>query len=81
MGSGAVGGYTGGWLHHHGHDVTLIDMWPEHIETIRAKGLELDRHDAGRNASPSSRRPCISPRCSASPRNARSTSPSSSVES
>ncbi len=41
MGSGAVGGYVGGWLHHLGQDVTLIDMWPEHIETIRAKGLEL----------------------------------------
>ncbi len=25
-----------------GLDVTLIDPWPEHIETIRAKGLELD---------------------------------------
>ena len=41
MGSGAVGGYVGGWLHHLGQDVTLIDAWPEHVETIRAKGLEL----------------------------------------
>ncbi len=41
MGAGAVGGYVGGYLSSLGHDVTLIDPWPEHIETIRAKGLEL----------------------------------------
>ncbi|OGA10286.1 MAG: hypothetical protein A2W68_07075 [Betaproteobacteria bacterium RIFCSPLOWO2_02_64_14] len=42
VGTGALGGYVGGHLAHQGHDVTLIDMWPEHIETIRARGLELD---------------------------------------
>ena len=42
VGTGALGGYVGGYLAHHGHDVTLIDLWPEHIETIRARGLELD---------------------------------------
>lgn len=42
VGTGALGGYVGGYLAHHGHDVTLIDMWPEQIETIRARGLELD---------------------------------------
>src|SRR5918998_1557261 len=42
VGAGALGGYVGGYLAHHGEDVTLIDMWPEHIETIRARGLELD---------------------------------------
>ncbi len=42
VGSGALGGYVGGSLAHLGHDVTLIDPWPEHIETIRARGLELD---------------------------------------
>src|SRR5688572_21260508 len=42
VGAGSLGGYVGGNLAHHGEDVTLIDMWPEHIETIRAKGLELD---------------------------------------
>ena len=30
-----------------GNDVTLIDPWPEHIETIRAQGLAAVRHDAG----------------------------------
>ncbi|MCC6534395.1 MAG: 2-dehydropantoate 2-reductase [Burkholderiales bacterium] len=42
VGAGALGGYVGGYLAHSGHDVTLIDMWPENIEAIRARGLELD---------------------------------------
>jgi 2-dehydropantoate 2-reductase len=42
VGAGALGGYVGGNLAHLGHDVTLIDPWPEHVETIRARGLELD---------------------------------------
>ncbi len=42
VGAGALGGYVGGTLAHLGHDVTLIDAWPEHVETIRARGLELD---------------------------------------
>jgi len=41
MGAGAVGGYVGGHLHRMGHDVTLIDAWPEHVETVRAHGLAL----------------------------------------
>lgn len=42
MGAGALGGYVGGYFAHQGQDVTLIDFWPEHIDTIRAKGLDLD---------------------------------------
>ena len=42
VGAGALGGYVGGYLAHQGEDVTLIDMWPEHIEAIRSRGLELD---------------------------------------
>ena len=42
VGVGALGGYVGGWLAHTGEDVTLIDFWPENIETIRRNGLELD---------------------------------------
>jgi 2-dehydropantoate 2-reductase len=42
VGAGALGGYVGGWFAQLGLDVTLIDPWPEHIETIRARGLELD---------------------------------------
>ena len=42
VGAGALGGYVGGWFAHGGLDVTLIDPWPEHVEAIRAHGLELD---------------------------------------
>jgi 2-dehydropantoate 2-reductase len=42
VGVGALGGYVGGYLAHGGEDVTLIDMWPENIEAIRQRGLELD---------------------------------------
>jgi len=42
VGAGALGGYVGGSLAHLGHDVTLIDPWPEHVEAIRSRGLELD---------------------------------------
>ncbi|MGH7083171.1 MAG: ketopantoate reductase family protein, partial [Acetobacteraceae bacterium] len=41
IGAGAVGGYVGGHLARNGFDVTLIDPWPEHIDTIRADGLRL----------------------------------------
>jgi 2-dehydropantoate 2-reductase len=42
VGAGALGGYVGGYFAHQGEDVTLIDMWPENIEAIRERGLELD---------------------------------------
>jgi len=42
FGAGAIGGYTGGNLAHNGFDVTLIDPWPEHIETIRRDGLAIE---------------------------------------
>jgi 2-dehydropantoate 2-reductase len=41
LGAGAVGGYVGGHLALHGHDVTLIDFWAENVEAIRRDGLEL----------------------------------------
>jgi 2-dehydropantoate 2-reductase len=41
VGAGAVGCYLGGNLARTGNDVTLIDSWPEHVETIRAHGLRL----------------------------------------
>lgn len=41
VGAGAVGGYVGGLLAHNGHDVTLIDHWPEHIDAIRKSGLQI----------------------------------------
>ena len=42
VGVGALGGYVGGNLARAGHDVTLVDFWPENIEAIRARGLQLD---------------------------------------
>src|SRR3954449_7436559 len=42
VGAGAIGGYTGGNLAHNGFDVTLVDPWPEHVETIRRDGLSLE---------------------------------------
>ncbi|MDE2516725.1 MAG: ketopantoate reductase family protein [Rhodospirillales bacterium] len=41
VGAGAVGGYAGAGLAAAGHDVTLIDPWPAHVEAIRAHGMEL----------------------------------------
>ena len=42
VGAGALGGYVGGYFTRAGHDVTMIDPWPGHVETIRKHGLELD---------------------------------------
>jgi 2-dehydropantoate 2-reductase len=42
VGAGALGGYVGGHFARDGLDVTLIDPWPENVETIRRKGLALD---------------------------------------
>ena len=41
MGAGAIGSYLGGFLSRAGHHVTLVDMWPEHVEAIRARGLAV----------------------------------------
>src|ERR1700677_4343233 len=41
IGAGAVGGYVGASLAASGQDVTLIDPWPEHVEAIRTRGMEL----------------------------------------
>ena len=41
VGAGAIGGIAGGHLTRAGHDVTMIDPWPEHVETMREHGLHL----------------------------------------
>lgn len=41
MGAGAIGGTIGGYLTRAGHDVTVIDAWPAHIDKIRADGLTV----------------------------------------
>lgn len=39
VGAGAVGGYVGAHLSKAGVDTTLVDPWPEHVQTMRDKGL------------------------------------------
>jgi 2-dehydropantoate 2-reductase len=41
IGAGAIGSVVGGMLTRAGHDVTLIDQWPEHVETMKKGGLRL----------------------------------------
>jgi 2-dehydropantoate 2-reductase len=41
LGSGAIGSIVGGLLTKAGHDVTLIDQWPEHVEAMKTIGLRL----------------------------------------
>lgn len=36
---GALGCYVGAFFVRDGEDVTFIDMWPEHVETMRSQGL------------------------------------------
>lgn len=42
VGAGAMGGSYGGLLSVAGHEVSLIDAWPEHVAAIRRDGLRLD---------------------------------------
>ena len=39
MGAGALGSYVGAFLARAGEDVTMVDMWPEHVETMKRDGL------------------------------------------
>jgi 2-dehydropantoate 2-reductase len=41
IGAGAIGSVVGGLLTKAGHDVTLVDQWPEHVEKMRGQGLRL----------------------------------------
>jgi 2-dehydropantoate 2-reductase len=41
VGAGAIGSVVGGMLTRAGHDVTLLDQWPEHVEAMRRDGLRL----------------------------------------
>ena len=41
MGAGALGSYVGAFLSREGEDVTFVDMWPEHVEKMRADGLHV----------------------------------------
>jgi 2-dehydropantoate 2-reductase len=41
IGGGAIGSYLGAFLSRSGHDVTIVDTWPEQVEAIRACGLSV----------------------------------------
>jgi 2-dehydropantoate 2-reductase len=41
IGAGAIGSVVGGMLTKAGHDATLIDQWPEHVDAMRRQGLQL----------------------------------------
>ena len=41
VGAGAMGALFGGLLAEGGLEVTLVDVWPEHIAAIKAKGLRI----------------------------------------
>lgn len=42
FGCGALGGYVGGYLTRAGHDVTMIDPWPEHVAMMKDPGIILE---------------------------------------
>lgn len=41
VGAGAIGSIVGGLLTKAGHDLTLVDQWPEHVEAMKRQGLRL----------------------------------------
>jgi 2-dehydropantoate 2-reductase len=41
IGAGAIGSVVGGLLTKVGHDVTLVDQWPEHVHAMKQRGLRL----------------------------------------
>ena len=49
VGAGALGGHVGAYLTRDGHDVTLIDPWPEHVDYMRENGLTLRGNTAPEN--------------------------------
>lgn len=41
LGAGAIGASIGAYLIKNGHDVTLIDQWPAHVNKMKTDGLKL----------------------------------------
>ena len=62
VGAGAIGGYIGANLAALGHDVTLIDPWPAHVEAIRSGGMDLYGMTEAGEITPSESTRCISPK-------------------
>lgn len=42
FGCGGIGGYVGGMLTNAGEDVTMVDIWPEHVEAMKTSGLHIE---------------------------------------
>ena len=49
VGTGPIGGIIGGRLARAGHDLTFVDVDPEHIAAIRERGLRVDVPDGAFN--------------------------------
>src|SRR5438128_32073 len=47
VGAGAIGCVVGGLLTRAGHDVTLMDQWPEHVEALKRHAMRTDAGHAG----------------------------------
>ena len=41
VGAGAIGSSVGAALTRAGHDVTIIDQWPQHVEAMKRSGLRI----------------------------------------
>lgn len=48
LGAGAIGAPIGGLLTRAGHDVTLIDQWPAHVDAMQEHGLRVTVGDRER---------------------------------
>jgi 2-dehydropantoate 2-reductase len=48
VGAGAMGSLFGGLLAASGEEVTLVDVWREHVESINAEGLRIGGHEGSR---------------------------------
>ncbi|MBC8224261.1 2-dehydropantoate 2-reductase [Candidatus Bathyarchaeota archaeon] len=51
VGAGAMGSLFGGLLAASGENVTLVDVWREHVEAINAEGLRIGSHEGSRTIS------------------------------
>lgn len=52
LGTGAIGSSVAADLTAAGHDVTMIDYWPAHIEAIRSEGLRINLPDRELHVTP-----------------------------
>jgi len=41
IGGGAIGSYLGSFFSRAGHDVTIVDPWPEQVEAVRSRGITV----------------------------------------